>query len=217
MSEDLRARDARLAAEIQADVGVEHIAAVYAEAFVGAAENAGRAEALLEEIDSLFADVLDRFPQLERTLASGLISHPEKVRILDRTLGGQASPLVLNFLKVLSRHGRLDCLRAIRRRAHAVYDRMRGRVRVRLATATPIDDDLTARITQSLRALVDGEPIVEQFIDPELIGGIVVRVGDTVYDGCIATQLEHVRQQMIDRSADEIQSRRDRFRNPAGN
>ena len=40
--------------------------------------------------------------------------------MLDRVLGGQASPLLLNFLKVVSRHGRLDCLRAIHRQAHAL-------------------------------------------------------------------------------------------------
>ena len=52
---------------------------------------------------------------------------------------------------------------------------------------------------------------------PALIGGAVLRVGDVVYDGSIANQLQIIRQEMIDRSVDEIQSRRDRFRNPAGN
>ena len=54
-------------------------------------------------------------------------------------------------------------------------------------------------------------------VDPDLIGGIVLRVGDTVYDGSVATQLEQLREQMIDRSVHEIQSRRDRFRHSDGN
>ena len=65
--------------------------------------------------------------------------------------------------------------------------------------------------------LVDGEPELLVEVDPEMIGGIIVRVGDVVYDASIATQLNKVRQDMIDRSAHEIQSRRDCFRNPEGN
>jgi len=216
MAQDPEARHARLAARVDADVGVEHIAAVYAEAFLGAAEKAGQTEALLAEFDELLTDVLDQFPQLEQILASAVISHEEKAGILDRTLGTRASKELLSFLKVVGRHGRLDCLRAIHRQAHALHDRMRGRVVVRVSTATPVSADLAARMRESLRNLVDGEPVLEQVVDPDLIGGVVVRVGDTVYDGSIATQLEAVRQQIINRSTHEIQSRRDRFRDPAG-
>jgi F-type H+-transporting ATPase subunit delta len=217
MAEDAFARDARTAVEVDADVGVEHIGTVYAEALLDAAEKAGRTEALLEEFDSLLADVLDPFPKLETVLASALISHEEKSGILDRTLGTQASPMLLNFLKVVSRHGRLDCLRAIHRQAHELYDQMRGRVRVRVSTATPLATELARRVGDNLRRLLGVEPILEQVVDPDLIGGVVVRVGDTVYDGSIANQLKNLRQQMMDRTAHEIQTRRDRFRYPAGN
>src|SRR3990172_875731 len=179
MAHDSQARDARLAAQIDADVGVQHVGDVYAQAFLGAAEEAGQTESLLAEFDSLLADVLNSFPRLEETLASSLVSHEETVGILDRTLGAQASPLLLNFLKVVSRHGRLDCLRAIHRQAHELYDRMRGRVVVRVSTATPLSGELAAGIAQNLRNILDGEPIVEEIVDPDLIGGVVVRVGDT--------------------------------------
>jgi len=217
MAEDRLERDAQLAAQMEADVGVEHVADVYAEAFLGAAESEGQTETLVAEFDSLVADVLDHHPELERILTSGLISHEEKTGILDRVFGGRASTVLLNFLKVVSRHGRLDCLRVIHRRTHELYDELQGRVRLRLATAAEISDELANRITSRLREIVDGEPLVERVTDPDLIGGAVVRVGDTVYDGSVATRLERMRQQMIKRSAHEIQSRRDRFRHPAGN
>ncbi len=210
-------RDAEFSAQFHADVAVERIADVYAEALLGAADAAGRTESLLQEFDSLVADVLDRFRPFEQVLNSGLISHEEKIAVLDRTLASRASSLLLDFLKVLSRHGRLDCLRAVHRRFHAAYDRARGRVPVRVTTAAAISDQLVAQIAQRLGTAVAGQPVLEHRVDPQLIGGAVVRVGDTVYDGSIATQLENVRQQMIDRSAHEIQSRRDRFRNSAGN
>ena len=86
---------------------------------------------------------------------------------------------------------------------------------MQVTTAAPVDDALAERIVKTVRPLLDGEPVLKRAVDPKLIGGIVVRVGDTVYDGSIASQLKNVRQQMIDRSAHEIQSRRDRFRHPA--
>ncbi len=209
--------EAKAVAEWHADVGVEHVATVYAEAVLGAAESAGQAEALLAELDSLVADVLDRFPAFEQTLGSALLSHEEKVGILDRVLGGRASPRLLSALKVISHHGRLDCLRAIHLRLHELFDERRNRIRVTFTTAAPVDEALAARVAAQLRQALGGEAILERTVDPGLIGGAVLRVGDTVYDGSIAAQLEIVRKQMIDRSVHEIQSRRDRFRNPAGN
>ena len=215
MAHDPEARDARTAEKIDADVGVRHIGVVYAEAFLDAAENAGLTDAVLSEFDSLVTDVLDPFPELEQILASGSISHEEKAGILDRTLGTQASPFLLDFLKVVSRHGRLDCLRAIHRQAHAHYDRMRNRVRVQVSTVAPLSAAAADRIVARLRTVLDGEPVLDEVVDPDLIGGVVLRVGDTVYDGSVATQLETTRQRMIQRTAHEIQTRRDRFRHSA--
>jgi F-type H+-transporting ATPase subunit delta len=217
MSEELSAYDAgRVAAEWHADIGVQHVAAVYAEAILDAAEKAGQTAALLAEFDSLVADVLDRFPALEQVLGSRLVSPEEKVGVIDRAFGGSGSPLLVNSLKVVARHERLDCLRAIHARLHERFDQVRGRVRVVLSTASPVDDAQAARIADSLRQMLGGEPVLERITDPSLIGGAVLRVGDTVYDGSIAMQLEQVRKHMIDRSVHEIQSRRDRFRYPAG-
>ena len=217
MVEDNTARDAQQVAQMEADVGREHIGRVYAEGFLAAAESARATDALLDAFDSLVADVLDAFPEFEQLLASSLVSHEDKAGVLDRVLGPRMPTLFLNFLKVVSRHDRLDCLRAIHKQAHALDDERRGRVPIRLTTPTPVSDALAEQIHENLRKLIGGEPILERETDPELIGGAVLRIGDTVYDGSIATQLENMRQQMIDRSVHEIQSRRDRFRNSTGN
>jgi F-type H+-transporting ATPase subunit delta len=216
-ADDRLQRDAQLAAELQREVGVEHIANVYAEALLGAAEGAGQVDAVLEELDSLVADVFDPHPELERVLASGVISHDERSGILDRVLGVQASPLVMSFLKVVSRHGRMNCLRVIRSQAHAIHRQKLGEVAVQVTTAAPLEQAAAQRLREALQPLLGGTPVLHERVDPAVIGGVVVRVGDTIYDASVARQLETMRQQMIDRSAHEIQSRRDRFRHPAGN
>jgi F-type H+-transporting ATPase subunit delta len=216
-SQDLTAEHARTAAQIEADVGVEHIARVYAKALVGATEHAGQTDAVIDEFDAVVADVLNRYPQLEAVLASPLVSEEEKSGAIDRVLSGRVSPVLVDFLKVVARHGRLDCLRAIYQEAHATIDELRNRIPVRLTTAEPLVAEELQRVADGLRAKLGGEPVFQQETDPSLIGGAVLRVGDTVYDGSLANQLHILRQQMIERTAHEIQSRRDRFYNPAGN
>ncbi len=214
---DTAADDARAAAEIEADVGVEHIGNVYAKALLGAARNSGRLEDAVEEFDALLGEVFDKFPKLETLLASALVTDREKSGIIDRTLGGTASPLMIEFLKVVARHGRLDCLRAIHRRTHVLYDQMRNLVHVELTTAAPVAEAELRRIAEGLRGKLDGEPVISQRTDPKLIGGATIRVGDVVHDGSIANQLKLIRQRMSQRTANEIQARRDRFRHSAGN
>jgi F-type H+-transporting ATPase subunit delta len=209
---------AQFAAEWNPDVSVEKIAAVYAESLLGAGEAQNvPLPALVGEFDSLIDDIVQKEPRFAAILASAMISPEEKTAILDRTLGGKASKLFLNFLKVVAKHGRLDILRDIRRQARCLLDKRLGRVPVTVTTATPLNPDTLQSLTGALRQLIGGDPVITASVDPETIGGIVVRVGDTIYDASIFTQLKNVRQQMIDRSAHEIQSRRDRFSNPEGN
>jgi F-type H+-transporting ATPase subunit delta len=199
------------------NVGSQNVAAVYAKAFLGATEAAGTTDAALAELDSLVSDVLDKLPRLDAIFSSALVSADQKIALVDKAIGAQASPLLRNFLKVLAKHGRLDLLRGIRSEAKKMVDKMRGRFRVQVSTAAELDGELRQHLTETLRGMLGGQPVLEVSTRPELIGGIVLRVGDTVYDGSIATRLARIREQMIDRSVYEIQSGRDRFSIAEGN
>jgi F-type H+-transporting ATPase subunit delta len=198
------------------NVGAQQVAAVYAKALVGAAEKAGKTDAVVDELGSIAA-ALTEFPKLEAVLGSALIEHEEKCQVLDRLFKAKVSPLVLDFLKVLSRHGRLDIVRAVEQQVRKLRDELRGWIRVQLQTATPLADGLSRNLETALRKLLGGEPHVDASVDPALIGGVTLRVGDTVYDGSVARQLRQMREQMITRSIHEIQSGRNRFRHSGGN
>jgi len=215
-SRDITARDARTAAQLAPDVDADAIGEVYAKALLGAARAAGQADAVLEELDALASGVLAEHPRLEAVLGSPLVSPEEKAGLLDRLFGPRISPLLLNFMKVVSRHGRLGFLRAISRQARRLDEESRGEVRVGLTTAAALSQSQLDQIARGLRGVLGGEPVLEPAVDPLLIGGAVLRIGDTVYDGSVARGFEGLRQQMIERSVHEIQSRRDRFRHPAG-
>lgn len=198
-----------------ADVAAESVAGVYARALLGAA--GGQAEAAVAELDEFVAGVLDAFPKFDAILGSAAIAEAEKLRMLDATIGRSASKQLLNFLKVLAQHGRLDIVRPIQRAAHAQLDELLGRVRVEVRTAHELEPTDAKRLADSLRAKLGKQAELRLSVDPELIGGLVFRIGDTIYDASIARRLEQVRESMIQRSVHEIQSRRDRFCHSEGN
>lgn len=210
-------RDAQYAATLDADATREKLAETYATALLGAcdAKNVDVAE-VLEEFDSYVTDVCDAFPKFEAVLATPMTPTDDKLRIIDE-VASDASPIFKNFLKTLAKRGRMDALRDIKVQAKRLDDKRKGRVPVRITSAVPLDADALNTIAGNLRKAVGGEPQFFTEVDPQMIGGVIVRVGDVVYDASIATQLNKARQIMIDRSAHEIQSRRDCFRNPEGN
>jgi F-type H+-transporting ATPase subunit delta len=193
------------------DVTQEQIARVYAQAFLGAAAKSGKSGSLVDELVSVVTDVLDPHPQLEQMLQSSLISHEDKSALLDRVLARRASAEVLNFLKVLSKHGRLGLLRSTAREAKKLHAKAAGLADVEVRVATPLDGSLRSSIENQLRVMLQSEPVLSVVVDPALIAGIVIRVGDRVYDGSVATQLERTRQAMIERATENIDTHPEQF------
>lgn len=199
------------------DMGAWRAATVYAKALVAATEDAKQTDAVMQEFDSLVEDVLNRLPKLEGVLASGFVEEGVKEAMLDKAFANRASPLFVNFLKVVGRHGRLDMLRLIHLASHFEYNEVRNRVVVMVSTAEPLDAAAEQRIATEVGNRLNSKPVLEKQVHPELIGGIVLRIGDRVFDGSISTQLKQLREKMLSRSVHEIQSRRDRFSSPEGN
>ena len=193
---DTQAIDARYAAETNPDVSADQIGQVYAQSFIGALDNnpelVGQA---VEEFDSFLTAYFDANPKFEEILSSRLISTEDKIDIINRTVTG-GSPMFLNFLKVVAKHERMDCLRAIYRQMYLQYEKMIQRLPITITTAVEISDQEAEKIGQSLIAQIGGNPIIQRKVDPSLIGGVVVRVGDTVYDGSVATQLKKLRERI---------------------
>jgi F-type H+-transporting ATPase subunit delta len=205
------------ASEERAVLGDEAIALArrYAEAMVDAAQKEGQADPALEELAELESDVLARFPVFAQVLASDRVPAAEKDRILTDVFEGRASGLVLRFLRVLNRHGRLGLLGPIIREARAIWDRRNRRIPVSVRSAVALDDSQIKALHDRLQGLVAGTPILTATIDPGLIGGLVVQVGDQLYDASVKNRLAQLRHRLIEGKTHEIQSRRDQFSYPA--
>jgi F-type H+-transporting ATPase subunit delta len=202
-------RSAAQAPEVNIDK--QRLGAIYARALLGATEPRQQSEAVTAELESLVDDVLRLHPRLEATLASPRIAPPEKAALLDRILGGRASPTLLTFLKVVCRHGRLDCLRQIRRAAREELNRLRNRVTVQIITATPLATPLRQRIIDRLQAKLGREVELQCEVDAETLGGLVVRVGDTVFDASVANRLARLKEETINKTSLALRESIDRF------
>jgi F-type H+-transporting ATPase subunit delta len=183
----------------------------YAEALLGAAKHADQIESVLDELDELVADVLSPYPQFAAILASEALPAAEKDRILTSTLENRASPLVLRFLRVLNRHGRLGLIAPIARMARELMDRQQNRRRVLVRSAVPLTEDQRNALVERLGRMLAATPVPTYQIDPALIGGLVIQIGDDVYDASVRNRLGQLRNRLIEGKTHEIQSRRDQF------
>ena len=193
------------------DTGEQQLATNYAKALLGAAVKTGDADRVLEEFDALLSEVLDKLPQLEATLAAPRVPVETKVSMIDRALGGKVSETTLHFLKVICRHRRFGSIRVIHRMTHKLFNEITGRVAVEIRTATPLDEALQHRVVERLEQVLGKKVVVSAVIEERLIGGIEVRVGDTVYDGSLAGHLESLRKTTIEKTAQVIKQSLERF------
>jgi F-type H+-transporting ATPase subunit delta len=194
------------------DVSEQRIARVYAEALLNAANKRQQADEILEQLDSLIRDVFPADAAFEVFLSSSAISRQHKPPVIRRALEGRASDLFLDFLLVLNEHERLGLLRSILAEYRVLLDQQKRRVRVLVRSAVELPDDQRQRLQQQLRETLQKEPMLDTRVDPDLLGGLVVQVGDWLYDASVRSQLANIRNQLIEKSGHEIQSRRDRFR-----
>jgi F-type H+-transporting ATPase subunit delta len=125
--------------------------------------------------------------------------------------------MLLDFLYVLNDHDRLQIFRSVYGEMQKLDDLRHRRFRVTVESVTPLAVDQKERLMHDLRATFRLEPILDERTDADLLGGMVVRVSDWVFDGSVRTQLVSLRKQLREMSSHEIQSRRDRFSAAEGN
>jgi F-type H+-transporting ATPase subunit delta len=118
---------------------------------------------------------------------------------------------VTNFLKVLAERERLGYLREICAELHVIHDERQGRVKVGVTTATPLDATMIAQLTEDIRRETQREPVLTTSVDPDLIGGIQLRFGDTVYDGSVASELARMRTLIKRQNEAEIEISPEKF------
>lgn len=171
----------------------------YARALLSLARGAGRLDAVGEELRTLAAVFGD--PPLAAVVGSPILGASECGEIAERVLAvAKPSSEVANLVRLLARRGRLAQLPDMVRAYDALVDRELGRVQVGIRSAARLGDDMLAEITTLARRLAGKDVVVTTAIDAELLSGVVLDVGGTVYDGSVRTRLERMSRSMAEGS-----------------
>ena len=175
----------------------ETIARNYAEALLDLGERSGQTARYAELMDAL-AGAVESTPALQAVLMSPRVPKAVKARLLGAAFQNVSREFVL-FLQALVKRGRQQLLREIAIEYHNLLDIKFNRARAAVTLARPADTALQRSIAETLSRQLGKEVIPYFTIDPEILGGTIVKVGERIYDGSVRRRLTKLRRHLLAR------------------
>ena len=174
----------------------ETIALRYAETLFELAKRHEGVEAYGEGIE-LVSRLLNDHPDFRRFLETPRVK-AEATKAMVRKVFGEVLPKKLvSFLLVVIDKRRQRLLQAIALQFHLLVDEYHNRTHVEVTVARQLDDDAVAELARRLTGILGKEAIPHVRVRPQVLGGVVVRTGDTIYDGSLRRRIEDMRLQML--------------------
>jgi F-type H+-transporting ATPase subunit delta len=132
-------------------------------------------------------------PEITRLLASPAVPVAARTELLDKLIGDAVTGGPRNLIALLIRRGRFDDLGAVARELRRLDARRKGIVEARVSAALPLEDADRAAMDERMTAMTGHDVRMEEQVDPALLGGVQVRIGDRLIDGSIRGRLERLR------------------------
>jgi len=143
------------------------------------------------------ADAIEEDRNLRTFLESPRISAPRKLQMLERAFQDRTPRLFLRFLQQLVHNRRQTLIGDIAREYFALLDEAEGRVRAHVTVARQTDDAQLAAISRELSRMLGKQVVPEVYVNPAILGGVIVRVGDRVLDGSARRRLAMLRNRRV--------------------
>jgi F-type H+-transporting ATPase subunit delta len=170
----------------------------YAHAFASVTSSKNLDTSAVQQQLNDFNDALAESRALREVLANPAIPSDEKLKVLDAISSHvNMLPQVRNFLAVIMDNQRLSELNEIVAEYHAVVDEQSGMAEAEITSAHPLNDQDRAELESQVAKLAGGRVRTTYRQDETLLGGAVVRIGSTVYDGSIRAQLQQLKQKLV--------------------
>jgi F-type H+-transporting ATPase subunit delta len=174
---------------------MEEIAAVYARSLFEVASEQDKLDVVREQLGA-FVDALDGVRELQVFFFSPYFSTQEKEEGLDRAVS-DADPVILNFLKLLIEKHRMPVIF----RARAEYDRLweeeNKLLPVEITSAVELDEDIVKQLGDRISEQTGRKVELSSRVEPDILGGIVVQVGNAVLDASVRNRLDQLRRQVV--------------------
>lgn len=171
---------------------MESLARVYAESLFGVAKEHGRLDEVQAQLGQ-FADALEASHDLSVFFFSPYFSSQEKLDGLSKAVEG-ADPEVLNFLELLIEKHRMPAIFRIRRNFDELWKRENDRIAVTVTSAVELDPTVAREVAGAVEQQTGKKVDLTSLVDEQIIGGLVLRVGNMVLDSSIRNNLEKLRQ-----------------------
>jgi F-type H+-transporting ATPase subunit delta len=169
----------------------------YAKALLDLAREQGQLDAVLEDVGSL-SGAWKESPELREIVRNPVVPKPALKSAVDAVMEKLGvSKLVRNTVKLLADKGRLPQLEDVLRALEELAEAETGRVRVEVTSAKPLSDAYYTKLTEKLQRVTDRQVVLVKKQDPSLIGGVVTRVGDQVFDGSLSNRLSELRETLL--------------------
>lgn len=173
---------------------MEEIAAVYARSLFEVAQEKGKLDSVRDQVGA-FADALNETRELQTFFFSPYFSTAEKTDGLDRAVS-DADPLVVNFLKLLIENHRTPVIFRVRRELDRLWQEENKLLPVQVTSAVELDQATVSQIGDRIAQQTGRKIELSASVEPEILGGIVVRVGNSILDASIRSRLEKLRKQV---------------------
>lgn len=170
----------------------------YAVTLLEAAHETGQGQAVGQDVEGLAA-TLRESAEVVAFLGNRLARPELQAQVLRQVFSGRLQPLTLNFLLLLAQRRRAHLLPAVLEVYQELAEARVGIVRAQVRSASVLTAEQEARLTERLSAYTGRQVRLQTETDPALKGGLVARVGDVVFDGSVASQLERLRRQLMGR------------------
>ena len=170
---------------------MEEIARVYATALFGAAKEAGKLDAIRDQLGQ-FVDTLRENREMQIFLFSPYLSSAEKVDGLKRAIS-DAEPEFENFLELLIEKHRMPVIYRIRRQFDALWAKESRILGVTVTSAVELDPEVTRQLGSEIEQQTGNRVELESRVDPDILGGLILQVGNMVLDTSIRNRLEKLR------------------------
>lgn len=177
-------------------MSVQMIARRYASALADVLLDRGEAKEVQHELQ-LWEELLQSNASLQEVFRNPTIALDQKRAVLNKLIDRtKPRPITTNFLKVLLQNQRLTELPEINRKLADILDERAGMVAATVTTARPVPENIQRSLEQRLAAVTQKKVRLNFEQDTDLIGGLVARIGSTVFDGSVRNQLQQIRQRM---------------------
>jgi F-type H+-transporting ATPase subunit delta len=173
---------------------MEEIARVYAEALFGVAREKGKLEEIRDQL-AQFADALGDDRDLQVFFFSPYFSSAEKREGIAKAVSG-ADPELVNFLELLAEKHRMPAIFRIRRRVEELVSEELKQLEVNVTSAVELDDRVVKQVGEEIEKQTGRDVELSSTVDPEILGGLVLRVGNMVLDASLRNRLERMRREI---------------------